>query len=74
MSAAVVQAPKNAGFLTVAKTVLWSFFGVRRRREHEADVARLSPAQVVIAGVIGGILFVLAIILVVRVVLRLATG
>ena len=74
MNAVMAEAPKKAGPFAVAKTVLWSFFGIRRRKEHEADVAKLSPKQVVIAGLIGGVLFVLTIILVVRLVLRLATG
>ena len=70
----MVDSPKKPGPLAVAKTVLWSFFGVRRRREHEADISKLTPQQVVVAGVIGGVLFVVTIILVVRLVLHLATG
>ncbi|MBX6393035.1 MAG: DUF2970 domain-containing protein [Burkholderiales bacterium] len=70
----MTETPKKVGLLSVAKTVFWSFFGVRRRAEHEADVSRLTPKQVVIAGLIGGVLFVLTIVLVVRVVLHLATG
>lgn len=66
--------PKKAGPISVAQTVLWSFFGVRRRCEHEADISKLTPQQVVIAGLIGGVLFVVTIILVVRLVLHLAPG
>ena len=64
--------PKKAGPLAVAKTVLWSFFGIRRRKEHEADVARLSLKQVVIAGIVGALLFVLTLILIVRLVISQA--
>ena len=31
------------------KAVFWSFFGVRKRRDLERDVARLNPIHVVIA-------------------------
>ena len=66
--------PKKAGIVTVAKTVLWSFFGIRRRKEHEADVARLSLKQVVIAGIVGGVLFVLTLVLIVRLVISQAAN
>jgi hypothetical protein len=68
------DAPKKAGVLAVGKAVLWSFLGIRRRKEHEADVGRLSLKQVVIAGVVGGVLFVLTLVLIVRVVIHNAAN
>ena len=59
---------KKAGFGQVAKAVIWSFLGIRKRTDHETDLARITPVQVVIAGIIGALLFVLVIIAVVRVV------
>jgi len=59
---------KTAGFLAVAKAVFWSFFGVRRRSDHEADSVAFKPVHVVIAGIIGGALFVFILIVVVRVI------
>jgi hypothetical protein len=41
-----------------AKAVFWGFFGVRRSRDHIDDVTHLTLIQIIIAGVIGGILFV----------------
>lgn len=35
------------------KTIAWSFFGVRRRKDHDEEGARISPIQVVIAGFVG---------------------
>jgi hypothetical protein len=32
---------KTASPLQVAKAVFWSFFGVRRRTEHEKDLAQI---------------------------------
>ena len=46
--------------------VAWSFFGVRRGRDHENDMAKLNPVHVVIAGVLGAALFVLVLVLLVR--------
>lgn len=57
---------KKAGPLQVAKAVFWSFLGIRRRAEHEADLVRLTPAQVIVAGLIGAALFVATLILIVR--------
>jgi len=46
--------------------VAWSFFGVRRSSDLERDVQRLNPVHVVIAGVIGGALFILVLVLLVK--------
>jgi len=49
-----------------AKAVFWSFLGIRRRSAHEQDLARLKPMHFVIAGVAGGLIFVLTLVAVVR--------
>ena len=60
----------SAGNLKAALAVFWSFFGVRKRRDYDADAKNLTPAQVIIAGLIGGLVFVLTILLVVYVALQ----
>ena len=60
--------PKRAGPLQVAKAVFWSFFGVRRSKDHDADAASLTPVQVIVAGIIGAAVFVFVLIMVVRLV------
>lgn len=57
---------KAASPLQVAKAVFWSFFGVRRRTEHEKDLAQIKPVQVIIAGLIGAAIFVSSLVLLVR--------
>ncbi|MGB5080149.1 MAG: DUF2970 domain-containing protein [Burkholderiales bacterium] len=52
--------------MQVARTVFWSFLGVRKRARHETDVAQLKPVQVIVAGLIGAAIFVLGLILLVR--------
>lgn len=61
---------KRAGPLQVAKAVFWSFFGIRKSKDHDADAATLSPVQVIVAGVIGAALFVLCLVVVVQYVTR----
>jgi len=53
------------GNLKAALAVFWSFFGVRKRRDYDADAQSLTPAQIIIAGLIGGLLFVLTMLLLV---------
>jgi DUF2970 family protein len=57
---------KSASPLEVAKAVFWSFLGIRKRTAHASDIARIKPAQVVIAGIIGAAIFVTSLILIVR--------
>jgi Protein of unknown function (DUF2970) len=64
---------KTASPLQVAKAVFWSFFGVRRRTEHEKDLAQIKPVQVVIAGLIGAAIFVSSLVLLVRFIIGRAT-
>ena len=61
---------KRAGPLQVAKAVFWSFFGIRKSKDHDADAATISPVQVIVAGVIGAALFVLCLVVVVQYVTR----
>jgi hypothetical protein len=63
---------KKAAPLTVMKTVFWSFFGVRRRAEHEAAMARITPTQVIVAGVIGAAIFVVSLVLLVKLIISRA--
>ena len=55
----------EGGNLKAALAVFWSFFGVRKRRDYDADAQSLTPAQIIIAGLIGGVGFVLTMLLVV---------
>jgi hypothetical protein len=60
------QRKTNASPLEVAKAVFWSFLGIRKRSAHESDLARIKPVQVIIAGIVGAILFVVGLILLAR--------
>jgi len=53
-------------FVQTMQAVAWSFFGVRRGADYEKDVAQLNPVHVIIAGLIGAVLFVLVLVLLVQ--------
>lgn len=65
---------REPGFLATVSAVLWSFVGLRRRSGYQQDAARLKPVHLIVAGVIGGIVFVLTIVLVVRLVIANAAA
>lgn len=56
----------EATTLQVAKAVMSAFMGIRRKSDHEFDAETLKPAQVIIGGLIGGALFVIGVLLLVR--------
>ena len=57
---------RKASLRQTISAVAWSFFGVRRGKDHENDMAKLNPVHVLIAGVLGAALFVLVLVLLVR--------
>lgn len=58
------MAKKGSHFHAVL-AVFWSFFGIRKRRDYDADATSLRPAQVIIAGLAGAAVFVGIMLLVV---------
>jgi hypothetical protein len=51
--------------LKLFRTVFWSFFGVRRHVDNQSDLAGITPLQVVVAGVLGAVIFVTTLVLLV---------
>jgi Protein of unknown function (DUF2970) len=67
MSGELKQALQRKGsFVQTMKAVAWSFFGVRKRSDLEKDVSQLNPLHIVIAGVLGALLFVALLVLLVN--------
>lgn len=62
--------PRKASFGRTAKAVMWSFFGVRKRSDYEKDAEQLNPVHVIIAALIGALLFVLVLIVIVKSVVK----
>ncbi len=52
------------------KAVSWSFFGVRKRTDHQSDAQRIKPQHVIAAGLVSAAVFVLALFGIVKFVTR----
>lgn len=59
---------RKAGFFATMKAVLWAFAGIRKRSDYGRDARSLDPRAVILAGLLGGIVFVLTLVVVVRLV------
>jgi hypothetical protein len=59
---------RKMSFGATVKAVLWSFFGVRKKSGYDEDTQTLNPVHVIIAGLIAAVLFVLALLMVVKMV------
>ena len=65
MSDLKAGARRSASLLQTMRAVAWSFLGIRRSSGYEQDVQRLNPVHVVIGGIVGAALFVVAIVMLV---------
>lgn len=59
-------AARKGSFWQTLRAVAWSFFGVRKAVHLEDDVNRLNPVHVVIAGVIGALVLIAALLMLVN--------
>jgi hypothetical protein len=57
---------RKGSFLQTMRAVAWSFFGIRKSSGYEQDIVKLNPVHVVIAGVIGALVFIAALALLVN--------
>lgn len=57
---------RKASFGATLKAVFWSFFGVRKRSDYEKDAEQLNPVHVIIAGLIGAVIFIVTLVLIVK--------
>ncbi|MDM5176411.1 DUF2970 domain-containing protein [Massilia sp. DJPM01] len=53
-----IKNERKIAFGATMKAVFWSFLGIRKRSDYEKDSASLNPVHVVIAGLIGVMLFI----------------
>ena len=52
------------------KAVFWSFFGVRKGADYDADAGKLKPLHVIVAGLVSAAAFVLVLFAIVKLVTR----
>lgn len=57
---------RKASFGQTLRAVLWSFFGVRKRADYEADAAQLNPVHVIVVGIAAAAAFVVALLVIVN--------
>jgi hypothetical protein len=65
-------ASRAAKLSEVFGAVFWSFFGVRKGRHMQKDAVTIRPHQVIIVGVVSGAIFVAALLVIVRTIVRSA--
>ena len=59
-------ATPKASLWRTFKAVAWGFFGVRKNSDYQEDIARLTPMHIVAVGLVAVVLFVSALILLVK--------
>ncbi len=52
----------TATFLQTLSAVLWSFFGVRKGKNHSEDMQKLNPVHVIVVGLLAAAAFVLGLL------------
>jgi hypothetical protein len=58
---------RKASFGKTMKAVFWSFFGIRKRSDYEHDSANLNPVHLIIAALLGVLVFIGVLVMVVRI-------
>jgi len=59
---------KQSSFLQSMKAVMWGFLGVRKQSGLQDDVASLSFVHIILAGILGAVVFMAVLLLIVRMV------
>jgi amino acid transporter len=57
---------RKASFGATMKAVFWSFMGIRKRSDYEHDSANLNPVHVIVAALIGVLIFIGVLVMVVK--------
>jgi hypothetical protein len=57
-----IVSKEKASIFQVTKMVLWTMIGIRAQKGYEDDIAKITPKQAIIAGIIGAIIFVFSVI------------
>lgn len=66
--------PRRAGLWQVVTTIFFSFVMIGKKGTWEKDGAQVTPAQIIIGGIIGAAILVVSLIFFARFVIRTAMG
>ena len=58
--------PAGSAFWRTLRMVGWGFLGVRRRSEYPRDLGQVNPLPIMLAGLVGVLLFVLLLLGIIR--------
>lgn len=61
---------RRGSFGQTARAVAWSFFGVRKSSDQEKDLSQINPVHVIVAGLIGALVFIGALVVLVNWIIR----
>jgi hypothetical protein len=56
----------SSSFWRSIRMVSWSFFGIRKNSESQEDTARVNPFHIIVVGIAGAVIFVVALIVLVN--------
>ena len=62
-------AQRKLNFFQTLKAIAWAMFGVRKGTGYQEDIQKLNPVNLVIAGLLFGVLFVVSLVTIVGLVL-----
>ncbi len=65
---------RKLNFFQTLKAVLWGFFGVRKGKGYQEDIANLNPVHLIIAAIIATILFVVGLVFIAKLFIGQAVG
>ena len=60
------ETPRKGSLWRTVRAVGWSFFGVRKNSAFQDDIAKLNPLHIIAVGLVAVVVFVGALILIVR--------
>ncbi|MDD0812289.1 DUF2970 domain-containing protein [Curvibacter sp. RS43] len=63
-------AARKGSILRTVKAVAWSFIGIRKNSDYQEDTAKLNIFHIIAVGLVGAMLFVLALVALVNWVVR----
>jgi hypothetical protein len=60
------ETPRKGSLWRTVKAVAWGFFGVRKNSDYQEDIAKLTPLHIIAVGFVAVVVFVVALILLVK--------
>lgn len=57
---------RKLNFFQTLKAVFWGFFGVRKGKGYQEDIANLNPVHLIIAAILATLVFVVGLIMIAK--------